>query len=216
MSENKKSFSKWSIDDVVETFNVEIDYFGTGMDFWLNTEGVPISTEEDKVLTKLHRRLAKNIGVWNEFELEMHFIGLLLDLVDFQDDEIKSFIEREISATVDGILISGEVDWIISKGFGKPKAPFFCLKEFKKAKNSSNDPEGQLAVAMLAAQTLNNNEKPLYGAYVIGDAWKFVILKGRKLTQSYPISVADPKEIRSVFCILKKLKEIIKNDLAKG
>jgi hypothetical protein len=38
MSENKKSFSKWSIDDVVETFNVEIDYFGTDMDFWLNTE----------------------------------------------------------------------------------------------------------------------------------------------------------------------------------
>jgi hypothetical protein len=211
MSEEKpksRKFSQWSIDDVVDAFNLEVDYTGKGMEYWLNAPQ-DITEAENQKLEELRHILISNIANWNEFELEVLFISPLLNLVNFYEAKVKPFIERSIAGEVDGIAMHGEVDWIISKGFGRPKAPFFCLKEFKKAKNSSNDPEGQLAAAMLVAQVLNSNNKPVFGAYVLGREWIFTILEERKMIQSLPLLTTDAEDLRQILKVLKNLKAII-------
>jgi hypothetical protein len=206
--EKSRKFSSMTIDDVVETFGVEVDYTGVGLEFWLD---IPqeISAQELQSLESLRKILISNVANWNEFELEILFISPLINMVNFYEANVKPFIERTIAAEVDGIAMHGEVDWIISKGFGRPKAPFFCLKEFKKAKNSSNDPEGQLAAAMLVAQVLNKNEKPIYGAYVVGREWIFTVLTGRKMLQSLPLLTTDLDDLKKILAVLKNLKNII-------
>jgi hypothetical protein len=206
--EKSRKFSSISIDDMVETFGLEVDYTGVGLEYWLDAPQ-EISDIEAKNLENLRKILVSNIANWNEFELEVLFISPLLNIINFYEANVKPFIERTISGEVDGIAMHGEVDWIISKGFGRPKAPFFCLKEFKKAKNSSNDPEGQLAAAMLVAQVLNGNNKIIYGAYVLGREWIFTTLNGRKMIQSLPFLTTDKDDLQQIFKVLKNLKAII-------
>ena len=214
VAEKEKSinFKSLSIDDVVETFGLEVDHTGIGLEFWLDAPQ-DVTDLEAQTLENLRTILVSNIANWNEFELEVFFISPVIGMVNFYEVKVKPFIERAIAAKVDGIAMHGEVDWIISKGFGRPKAPFFCLKEFKKAKNSSNDPEGQLAAAMLVAQVLNNNEKPIYGAYVLGREWIFTVLQGRKMIQSLPFQTTDLEDLKGILRVLKNLKEIIKKEV---
>ena len=214
VAEKEKSinFKSLSIDDVVETFGLEVDYTGIGLEFWLDAPQ-DVTDLEAQTLENLRTILVSNIANWNEFELEVFFISPVIGMVNFYEVKVKPFIERAIAAKVDGIAMHGEVDWIISKGFGRPKAPFFCLKEFKKAKNSSNDPEGQLAAAMLVAQVLNNNEKPIYGAYVLGREWIFTVLQDRKMIQSLPFLTTDLDDLKGILRVLKNLKEIIKKEV---
>jgi hypothetical protein len=208
MQEKSKKFSLWTIDEVLETFSLDINYKGLGLEHLL-LHNEKVSEHEEAILKNLWDLLIEGVHHWNEYELEMLFISPLLNLVKFNEINVKSFIERSISAEVEGIAVHGEVDWIIAKGIGKPKAPYFCLKEFKKAKNSSNDPEGQLAIAMLAAQVLNKNEQPIYGAYVMGREWIFTMLNGKYFVESFPFQTSDFQQLKNVFCILKNLKNII-------
>lgn len=69
-------------------------------------------------------------------------------------------------------------------------------------------PLGQLMIAMVAAQKLNNDNKPVYGAYVIGRNWYFAVLYGLEYSVSLGHNVSKD-EINEVFCILKKTKVII-------
>lgn len=209
-----KSFSQWSIEDAVEEFGLTVDYTGKGIEYWIDNKEF-ITEEEAEKLAPLRAELINHITLWNELELEIFFISPLLAMLNMKDIGVQAFIEREIRATVDDWVISGEVDWIVAKGFGKPKAPFFCLKEFKKAKNSSNDPEGQLVVSMLAAQEKNkimypNSPFPVYGAYLLGRDWTFCVLQERHFIQSLPLLPTDESGLNKILCILKKLKEIIR------
>lgn len=209
-----KSFSQWSIEDAVEEFGLTVDYTGKGIEYWIDNHETVSKDEADK-LALLRAELINHVTLWNELELEIFFISPLLAMVNLKEVGVQSFIEREIKAVIDDWQVGGEVDWIVAKGFGKPKAPFFCLKEFKKAKNSSNDPEGQLVVSMLAAQELNkklypNSDFPVYGAYLLGRDWTFCVLKDRHFIQSLPLFPTDENSLKKILTILKELKNIIK------
>ncbi len=204
------SFSKWTIDDVVDNLGIEVSYMSEGMEYLLEYDDKP-TDEETKVLDDLHLSFVKNANSWNEKELEIFFLARLIGLVGYDQigNGVKPFAERIISAIVGDFELHGEVDWLVSKGFGRPKHPYFCIKEFKKVKNSSNDPEGQLAAAMLAAQALNNNGKPMYGAYLLGRDWTFCMLNDKKMVQSPPYLAANRQHLTSIFMIMKNLKNII-------
>ena len=66
---------------------------------------------------------------------------------------------------------------------------------------------------MLVAQVLNNNEKPIYGAYVLGREWIFTVLQGRKMIQSLPFLTTDLEDLKGILRVLKNLKEIIKKEV---
>lgn len=100
--------------------------------------------------------------------------------------------------------ISGIVDGMIASGFRNPRKPFFCLNEYKRATDPNGDPRGQALIAMLAAQKLNDNKKPIFGLYIIGRHWSFMALSGLEFAFS-PSFACDDDEIFDIYRILKGL-----------
>jgi hypothetical protein len=77
---------------------------------------------------------------------------------------------------------------------------------------ASKDPLGQLLIAMVAIQQANeemNLHFPIYGAYVVGQFFYFVILNKKVYSKSEPYVASKEKEIFDVFCILNKVKDYI-------
>lgn len=77
---------------------------------------------------------------------------------------------------------------------------------------SSKDPLGQLLIALVAIQQENevmNLHFPLYGAYVVGHFFYFVILDGKVYSKSEPYVASRETEIFEIFCILNEVKNYI-------
>lgn len=84
----------------------------------------------------------------------------------------------------------------------------FAFTEYKRQLDPNGDPVGQTLAAMLVAQVLNANQQAIYGAYVIGSDWRFMVLEGKHYTISRDYSALSD-EIFDILRILKALKAII-------
>lgn len=205
--ERWKSFSQWTIDEVEETFGLIPHLEHAVLHEWL-TNLAPISQADHSWLAKLQRQLIAYVHYWNEQELQIKFIGRLLNRIEFDQPAYKAFYKREIKAIYDSKKLSGLVDFMVATGRGRPQSPYFFIHEHKRELDSPNDARGQLLVAMIAAQLLNNQAQPVYGAYIVGRAWYFVILEGR----DYAVSLAydaTKDEIYKIYGILQHTKQII-------
>ncbi|HNI43663.1 MAG: hypothetical protein JNM36_16265 [Chitinophagales bacterium] len=169
-------------------------------------------TLEPEAMTILDRILIKiidNGDSWNEEELKMNFISILMFLADF-NDPIKGYYDREISATVGGIYLNCKADMMLSKGIGELiETPYFFLHEYKREKKYSGDPIGQMLGGMLIGQAKNNNNKPIYGCYVQGRYWYFSVLEGKKYVISNSFNASELEDVCQIVFILRKLKKII-------
>jgi len=163
---------------------------------------------EFTILTKLQNRISFRVDDWNEQELIEHFIAPVFSLVDFNTDDYGMFSERFFKGIIDGIELSGYPDAVVAKGRRRPEIPYFCFNEYKKEKENSGDPKGQCLAAMLVAQELNNNTKPVYGVVVKGKIWEFMVLKGKEYAISNSYKATD-EEIYEIVKLLKHLKTII-------
>lgn len=202
-----KSFKHWTRQEIADKFGLDVIEECPDLSNWLDTS-VEVSEHEQSILKDLQVKLRQNVDLWNEQELIIKFIAILINMVDFDSTHFKSFANRKLSGEIDGEMVSGEVDFMIASGKFAPKAPYFCLHEYKKEKGADNDPLGQLIISMMTAQALNNEAYPIYGAYVAGRNWFFLTLKGR----NYCISdeyVATREDIYKIYGILKSLKGII-------
>jgi hypothetical protein len=202
-----KPFSKWTIAEVEDTFNVMLRKHHERLTQWL-TAGATLTAVEENLLDGLQDKLQDQVWDWNEWELKGKFIFPLLLAVNFDEEQYRAFIERDISVTIDNDNLSGTVDFLVASGKRYPKHPYFFIHEFKKEHDSSGDPLGQLLIAMVAAQKLNNDNQPLYGGYVMGRLWFFVVLEGLEYSTSLAYD-ATKTEIREIFGILKNTKSII-------
>lgn len=202
-----KSFSKWTIEDVEETFQLVLQNNHEQLTAWI----IPpqdTSPEEEQQLIQLRNKLLDHVWDWNEEELKVYFIIPLLNLVNFEQEYYKPFLDRELSMTFHDETISGRVDFLVATGKRSPKRPFFLIHEYKKERDSSDDPLGQLLIAMVTAQHLNNDGHLVYGTYIMGRYWHFVILAG----SSYAVHTglnATAQEIIVILSVLKNTKEII-------
>jgi hypothetical protein len=204
-----KSFSKWTIAEVEETFGLTFCKHCEFLSRWLSiTETVPFAPEEEHLLTEFREKLLDHIWDWNEWELKGKFIFPLLAAVNFDEELYQSFIEREISVEIEGDILSGKVDFFVANGKRYPKHPYFFIHEFKREHEASGDPLGQLLITMVAAQKLNNDDKPVYGCYVMGRLWFFVVLDGQDYATSLAYD-ATKDDINEIFILLKKAKGII-------
>ncbi|MCP4349231.1 MAG: hypothetical protein GY795_27440 [Desulfobacterales bacterium] len=61
---------------------------------------------------------------------------------------------------------------------------------------------------MVAAQTANHHTHPIYGAYIIGRHWYFVLLDGQVYAESLAYD-ATKDEIMAIVGILRHTKDII-------
>jgi hypothetical protein len=170
---------------------------------------------ERAYLLRLRETLRLGVDSWNEVELENKFISPLIVFVEFDNEQFAYFLERELRGVVGEYEIVGRVDGMIASGYRNPRRPFFCLSEYKKQLDPTGDPAAQALVAMLVAQQLNGDNMPLYGTYIIGREWFFMVLEDQRYCISNNYS-ATKDEIFDIFRILQGLKRIIWRNLARS
>ena len=166
------------------------------------------------LLNNVRNKLMDNADAWNEEELKMTFISMVIFITDF-NVPISVYYEREISETIHNLFLKCEADMMLSKGVGELfEAPYFFLHEYKREKKYSGDPIGQMLGAMLIAQAKNNNGKPIYGCYVQGRFWFFALLEGKNYIISPSFDSSKIDDVQKVIFILRRLNEIILKRLA--
>lgn len=210
----KSNFREWSLDKIEEAFGL------------VQVESLPLLTEllqfeyqidayESRYLSSLRRNYV-NLGGdnWNEIELENKLISPLIVFSEIENKQFAYFLERELKVEIGDYELFGKVDGMIATGFRSPKKPYFCLNEYKRQTDPDGDPQGQVLIAMLAAQHLNNNAKPVFGCYIIGRTWYFLVLQGLSYAISVDYSCADDEEMHDIFRILKGLRYFIEKIIA--
>jgi hypothetical protein len=207
----KKPKLPFDMDVILDAFQLETILTSNLLDNWLNSN-YPLSNLEENTIIQLSNNYAVEGDYWNEEELKVRFLAVILQIVDIDvHGKIKAFLERNITAEVDNFSISVNVDLMFASQIGRntPSHPYFFLQELKKGKKSTNDPEAQMLSAMLASQKINNDEMPIYGAYQVGRNWIFGILEGKNYHISPQYDVANPEELKAIIYILKKVKDLV-------
>lgn len=204
---SKSTFRDWTLTKLDKRFSLTQVRHQVTLDAWLNAKA-DISDFEEQILFILKERAIFYIDSWNEQEYALNFIGQIFSLVDFTNDRFNAFAERFLSGTIDGETISGNPDGMIASGWREPEIPYFCLQEYKRERDPDGDPAGQCLAAMLVAQTLNENQMPVYGCYILGRNWFFMILEDKRYAISNSYTVTQD-QIFDIFRILKSLKAII-------
>jgi len=167
---------------------------------------------EAKYILHLQKPLIRGGRAWNEVELENKFISPLILTANVEDDNMGYFLERPLKGIVGNYELSGIVDGMIATGFRDPDVPFFCMHEYKRSVENQGSPDAQVLAAMLVAREQNNNEKPIYGMFIVGVVWNFIVLKGNEYCISSEYK-AGSQDVFDIFQMLKALKVIILRDL---
>lgn len=202
-----RTFGSFTFEEVQDLFGIEKEDTLPLLDEWISST-LPIPELEKELLNRLKRHLQQQVMSWNEDELKMFFIGPLIELCQIETKEFKAFTQRILTATINEIELNGKVDFMIAKGKRTAKPPYFCIHEYKQEIDSNGEPLGQLLVAMLVAQVLNEKKFPILGAYIVGRSWFFVVLVDNKYAVSR-LYDGSQEDIFRIFNILQKSKEII-------
>lgn len=75
-----------------------------------------ISEEEAAFLNELIEKYETYLKFYSEEELKAKFIIPILNKIDFYWGENKDWYERTISATINGYLLSGMIDYMVASG----------------------------------------------------------------------------------------------------
>lgn len=205
------SFKYWTAQQVEDTFHIQRMTDCPLLRDWLAMSCSP--TEEEKIrLDGLKQKLEVYADTWNEEELKLKFIAQMLELAQYEKETYNAFANRKLSFKHGDKLISGAVDLMIASGRYEPKQPYFCFHEYKKERGNDSDPRGQLLIAMVAAQHIQQNEKPIYGCYVNGRMWFFSVLYQKSYCFSHAF-IASEEDIFPIFAALRSLNTIISQNL---
>ena len=211
-----KAFRDWKFEEVQRTFGLNrvFEHYPL-LDTLLQARHTP-SERDQYTLRELRQELLYTIDTLNEEELKVYFIGPLLRLIPFRTQGRRPFLDRAMSFTYgDGLEASGKVDWMLAEGIQDPREPYFFLHEYKREVEATGmpatgDPLGQLLIAMVGAQRgyaqrQNPEVFPLYGCYVLGRNWFFVVLEDNQ----YAVSSAFDATQEDIFSIYSIMTEIL-------
>ena len=205
-----RTFDTWEYDEIETILGYKRVRNHPLLNQWL---AVPVDVPDTSValLLSLQERLLENADAWNEDELKMFFIAPFLSQVPLYFDDFKPFMQRTMSATFPelNLHVTGKVEFFIARGKQRPRQPYFFLHEYKQERRRETDPLGQLLIAMIAAQTINEVKMPLYGCYVIGRNWFFVIVNEREYSVSLAYD-ATKLELYSIYAFVSAAPLLIK------
>jgi hypothetical protein len=210
------TFKSWTRDKLLDAFGLERVTQSPIMQTWLESREEITEFEKQSLLFDLEK-VWLYIDFWNEEEVKIKLIGTIIRLVSYDSKHLSAFADRTLKGIVNGIELSGEPDLMVARGKQEVKSPFFFIHEYKKElDNNSPDPAGQLLAAMLVAYENNltepkMKEKPIYGAYVIGRNWFFVILQGREYAISDAYVATQAEDLLDIFRILKANRQVIRD-----
>ncbi len=216
----KSTFSKWTLTKLEKAFELKQVWKSPIMQEWEQMTA-DISEFEKQHLEMLRNRVEKGGKAWNETELENKFISPLIILAGIDTDEFGYFLERNMQGIVGNYDLSGIVDGVIATGIREPDLPFFCMHEYKRSVDNEGNPDGQALAAMLVAREQNKEhnkahkngiENPIYGLYIVGLIWNFIVLNGSEYCISKDYN-ASTQEIFDIFRIMKNIKVIIQTKL---
>ena len=203
--------SRYDIDQILYHFGLKRSTNCEVLQHWL-----AVTPASDYVLpVQLERkrlRLLEQGGLWNEEELKMHFISIVFDCADIEiPDRMQLFYERSLVGVVEGTPLSVICDALLASplGINTPKSPYFFLQEFKKGKKAQDDAEGQMLVAMLLAQALNQDNHPIYGCYLLGKDWCFTTLHEKNYCFSKTYDATETDELIHIIHILQNIVNIV-------
>ena len=205
------TFKQWTLTELDKAFGLKQVWDSVLMQKWEN-DSEELTAFEQETLLKLQKSLKRGGRAWNEVELENKFISPVIMAADIDDEQIGYFLERSLSGIVGDYELSGTVDGMIATGFRDPDLPLFCLHEYKRSIENQGSPDAQVLAAMLVAREKNDNKLPIYGLFVIGLIWNFMILEGNDYCISREYKATD-EELFEIFNRLKALKRIIKQEL---
>jgi hypothetical protein len=210
-SKRKKPFKNWLYEKVNDTFGLTEAATHPFLEK-LKTIKFPQNHEHEDKIEALRVFALKYIESWSTNDHKFMFISPFLGLVDFVSDNYKVFMQRPLSVKYDNDtkITEGLVEFMLAKGIQIPRQPHFFLHEYKPEKRRDNDPLGQLLIAMVAAQKLNQDDKPIYGIYVNGRNWFIVILDDKTYSVSNPY-VATDKDIFDLFAVLLYFKDVMED-----
>ena len=223
----KKPFDQWNKGDLQEEFDLQREKQCKALDAWLaRPDEVPIElNEHEQIFLNFLREEAEFfIEEWNECELREQFIGHIVKFARFNDAKrlISTFSERTLEAKVksvrsnNDIELSGKVDWMIARGVGTPKKPFLFIHEYKQEGGGARGNSGQLLATMLAAHELNDDDEPMYGAYVVGPTWYFVVLQGKSYCMSSAYVSTKESDLKEIVRLLKAQKLMITERISEA
>ena len=207
----KANFKDWDLDQLDKAFGLNQIWECELLKQWELTT-VEINEFEKESLLGFQKALIRGGRAWNEVELENKFISPLIVTARIEDEQIGYFLERPLSGIVGDYELSGIVDGVIATGIRNPQVPYFCLHEYKRSIENQGTPDAQVLAAMLVAREQNQNKLPIYGLFVVGLDWYFVVLTGNDycISRTYH---ADNEEIFAIFKMMKALKQIIHQEL---
>jgi hypothetical protein len=201
-------FSDCTLTLLDRKFGVRRELSNPSLDRWLQAS-IPLTELDKSKLRELQEMLLLNAEGWNEQELSLQFIGPVLTMVRFMEFyRFNLFAQRHIQAVINEVELNGEPDTIIAMGYREPEIPMFAFTEYKRQIDPQGDPAGQTPAAMIVAQALNGDQQPIYGCYVVGSDWRFMLLDGKHYLISRDYSALSD-EIYDILRILKALRAII-------
>ena len=202
----KSNFRDWTLTKINKAFGTEELETLDVLDEWLAFEHT-CDAYEERYLKRVRSVLLLGVDGWNEVEVENKIISPIIELTEIDSRKVSYFLERPLSHTLGNYELTGIIDGMIASGFRDPDAPYFCMSEFKKEMGSGT-PNGQALISMLVAQDINADGFPVYGCYITGRHWYFIVLKENKYAISKSYS-ADDDGIFDIFRIMLGLKEMI-------
>jgi hypothetical protein len=204
-----KTFEKWKIDELHQLFGLNrIFHDFEPLAHWLNTGPNTLTESDLQALEKIRIELSENAENWNEDELKFFFISHLISIADIKTNSVKIFTQRPLTAFINSIKLTGIVDFVMATGIAEPQEPYFFLHEYKQERKGSNDPLAQLLAEMLVAQHLNQEPRPIYGCYVMGRFWFFVVLLGTNYAVSDAFTATNTNLVQ-ITLILRKIRQLI-------
>jgi hypothetical protein len=204
MAVKRKSFDDWTAQSMRDTFQLQQVAATPLLQEWLLAVHTP-NVQERAFLESKRALLEQFYRTWNEDELKFRFIAQIVELTSLIGVGYNTFTQRVLSATVNGVLLHGRPELMVASGREEPKKPYFFIHEYKPSRKSE-DPLGQLLAAMLAAQTHNADGEPLFGCFVIGAIWQFLILDGPNYTLSRPYDATQINDLLNIYSALSQSK----------
>ena len=206
-----KLFKDWQYEEVSDEFGLTRQRTLPFLEH-IKTLTLPQNNAHRPTIESFKLELFDYIDSWNEDEYKFFFISPFFKLVNFLSTKYKAFTQRPLSVKYanDTKITSGNVEFMLAKGIQNPKKPHFFLHEYKPEKKRDNDPLGQLLIAMVAAQKINLDDKPIYGVYINGRNWFFVVLDGQNYAVSNPY-VVTTDDIFDLFAVLMHIKELMES-----
>ena len=209
----RKPFEQWLFEEVETAFNIERIKNLPALIEWLDVPKNGILSPE---IDELRVFLTENIENWNESDFEMMFLAPFLSKFEFSNPpSYRVFMQRQLlMQTEDGLEEICKAKWFIATGKQTPKKPVLFLQEYKLEKDLEDGGLGQLLIAMVDAQILNEDtKKPLFGCYMIGRLWFFIVLIEKHYSISRVYDATQTDDLSEIVVILERVKIHIHKEL---